>query len=61
MSKIPVIFKIELAVKESQDKIGIGEKTHRQTRNRPPIPDLLIVYSLRNNHACQSMGNTIHQ
>ena len=61
MCKIPVIFNIKLAVDEAKDKIGIREESHRQTGNRPPIPDLLIVDGLSNDRACKGMSNAIHQ
>ncbi len=61
MSKIPVIFKIELTIEEAKDKIGVGEESHRQTCNRPPISNLLIVYGLTNDRACQRMSDAIHK
>ena len=61
MCKIPVIFEIKLAVEKAKHKIGIREESHGQACNRPPIPDLLIIYSLCNNRARNGMSNAIHQ
>ena len=60
MCKIPVIFKIELTIEEAKDKIGVGEESHRQTCNPPPISNLLIVYGLSNDRACKCMSDTVH-
>ena len=61
MSKIPVIFKIELTIEEAKDKIGVGKESHRETGNRSPIANLLIVYGPRNDRACKRMSDTIHK
>ena len=61
MSKIPMVFEIELSVEEAKDKIGIREKPHRKACNRSPVANLLIVDSFCNDYACQRMSNTIHK
>jgi hypothetical protein len=60
MCKIPVIFKIKLAVEKAKNKIGIGKEPRHQTGYRAPVSNLLIVYSPSNNHTCQRMSNAIH-
>ncbi len=60
MGKIPVVFKIKLTIEKTKDKIGIGEESHRQTRNRPPVSNLFIVDSLRNNRTRKGMSDAIH-
>jgi len=60
MCEIPMVFKIKLPIEKAKDKIGVGEESHRQTCNRPPISNLLIVYGLSNDRACQGMSDAIH-
>jgi hypothetical protein len=48
MGKVAVILKIKLPVKEAQNKVGVGEKTHGQACNGPPGSDLLIGNGLCN-------------
>ena len=61
MCKIPVVFEIKLTIEKAKDKIGVGEESHRETCKSPPIPNLLIVYGLRNDRARQRMSDAIHQ
>ena len=60
MSKIPVILKIKLPVEEAKDKIGVREESHRKADNRSPVANLLIVYGLCNDYACQRVRDAIH-
>jgi hypothetical protein len=60
MSKIPVIFKIELTIEEAKDKIGVGEESHRKASNRSPISNFLIINRPGNHCAGERMSNAIH-
>jgi hypothetical protein len=60
VGKVPVILEIKLPVKEAQNKIGVGEKTHGQACDGPPVPDLLVANGLCNDRAGQSMRKGIH-
>ena len=60
MGKVPVILKIELAVKEAEDEIAIGKNPDRQTSDRSPIPNLFIIDGPGNDRACERMSNAVH-
>jgi len=60
MGKVPVILEVKLPVKEAQNKIGVGEKTHGQACDGPPVPDLLVANGLCNDRTGQGMRKGIH-
>src|SRR3972149_11943823 len=60
MSKVPMIFEIELTVEKTKDEIGIWKESHGQTCNCPPISDFLIINSFCNDCTSKRMSDGVH-
>src|SRR4030042_3242264 len=60
MSKVPMIFEIELTVEKTKDEIGIWKKSHGQSCNRSPISDFLIINSFCNDCTSKRMSDGVH-
>src|SRR4030042_1396464 len=60
MSKVPMIFKIELTIEKTKDEIGVRKESHGQPCNRPPISDILIINSFCNDCTSKRMSDGVH-
>jgi len=60
MGKVPMIFEIEMTVKEPKNKISVRKKSYGQTGNRSPISNFLIINCPGNHCAGERMSNAIH-
>ncbi len=60
MSKVPMVFEIKLPVEETQNKIGVGEKTHGEACHRSPFSNFFITDGFCNNGAGKRMSNRVH-